>query len=484
MMKYLRILVLSMAVVGLMAGSAFAQAALNAGNTTLAAEKISPTVDYATGAINTGYQTGGPIAATTVIKVSITNGKFTPGPGIIGIYDPVTTTVMGVGTVPAAPNNTSANVTLVSPLASGTVYQIDSPPGAGVLNGVSVPAGSPAGTIVTLSLDSVTIPGDPNVVASAPAITVKNQFSATLAPVTSKLDFADNMETFVPAWFPNPPRTSTPWESQAALRFVSDETILDKIVVADGPGACDSSLPGDTVNAKITGNLTGIGFIEYEGYGLVITTTYPVTAADRTNGFATLALPGVFDICKNNDVAPFDSALELTAADIAGTSIPTGVRTATITLVGAGAPGVVAGYSRALVAAGTTSHDIQLDATQLYIPLVGSNPPDRETYIKLQSKSTIAGSNGVKVAILASDGSVSTIYDAGSITSGTPKTITGAELVAAAAAAGKTVDGVAGFAAIVTVNAPQADVFAYANMVDAFGAKRVPCKVVGGGIVE
>jgi hypothetical protein len=335
-----------------------------------------------------------------------------------------------------------------------------------------------------LNLDSVTIPGDPNVVASAPAITVKNQFSATLAPVTSKLDFADNMETFlVPAPVPaRAPRTKTLLESQAGLRIVSDDTILDKIVLVGGPGVCTWILAGgDAVKSKITGNLTGIAAIEYEG---VATTTYAITAVDRTNGYATLGtLTGALvDICKSTDLNPFNSSLELTAANTTGTSIPAGIRTAQITLTGGGL--VAAGYTRDLVAAGATSHDIQLDATQIYIPLVGSDPPGRETYIKLQSKSAIAGSNGVRVAILASDGSVTAIYDAGTITSGVPKTITGAELVAAAAAAGKTVDGVAGFACIVTVNAPNADVFAYANMIDASGAKRVPCKVVGGGIVE
>jgi hypothetical protein len=57
-------------------------------------------------------------------------------------------------------------------------------------------------------------------------------------------------------------------------------------------------------------------------------------------------------------------------------------------------------------------------------------------------------------------------------------------LVAAAATAGKTVSGSAGFAVIVTVNAPETDVFAYANMIDASGAKRIPVKTVNGVISE
>jgi len=136
-----------------------------------------------------------------------------------------------------------------------------------------------------------------------------------------------------------------------------------------------------------------------------------------------------------------------------------------------------------LAAAGTKTHDIQFDATQYYIPLVGSNLPARETYIKVQSKNTLASANGVNVQILCKDGSL-IVYSAGTVSPGVPLTITGSQLVAAAAAAGKSVDGVAGFAAIVTVNAPEADVFAYANMIDSSGAKRIPAKTFKGYIVE
>jgi hypothetical protein len=134
------------------------------------------------------------------------------------------------------------------------------------------------------------------------------------------------------------------------------------------------------------------------------------------------------------------------------------------------------------ILAATTAWTWSLDASQYYIPLVGSGT-GRETYIKLQSKSILAGSNGVSIAILANDGSIVATWT-GLIQAGIPLTISGAQLVAAAAVAGKTVDGLAGFAVIVTVNAPEADVFAYANMVDTSGAKRIPVKTVGGVISE
>jgi hypothetical protein len=138
-----------------------------------------------------------------------------------------------------------------------------------------------------------------------------------------------------------------------------------------------------------------------------------------------------------------------------------------------------------LIPAGTPSHIIQLDAAQLYIPLIKVNPAaGEETYIKLQSKSTIGGTNGVLVQILASDGSL-VPYNAGTITPGIPLTITGSQLVSAVTSAGKTVDGAKGFAVIVTVNAPEGDVFAYANTCsNTAGCKRIPVKTVDGKIVE
>ena len=127
----------------------------------------------------------------------------------------------------------------------------------------------------------------------------------------------------------------------------------------------------------------------------------------------------------------------------------------------------------------------QLNATQYYVPLIKSDSANGiKTFIKIQSKSTVAGSNGVNVQILASDGTMVTYTPSISITSGTPYVITGTDLVNAAAAAGHPVSGVNGFAAIITVNAPESDVFTYANIMDPAGAKRVPVKTVGGTIVE
>ena len=476
MKKSFMVLFLAFLIVGLISASAFAAAQLNAGNTTLAAERISPTTDYTASSVYTAYQTGGPVAASTVIKISLTNGKFNAG-STIDICNG--TTSMGNSDTLSSDSN-YVEITLTSPLASGTVYTFQPNACTGTpLNNVIVPAGSVAGTVISMTVDNKLTPGDPNVYATAPVITVKNQFSATLLPVTSKLDFNDNMETFIPDSSCTTPPCTTATESKAALLIVSDESINDKVTLAPGGGTCDRQLAAnDLLTAKITGNLQGISAVEYEA---TATTTYTVTATDRTNGYATLTVAGNrLSICRSTDTPKIYRALELTAANTAGIPIIAGTRTAQITIKGGGT--IPAGYTRDLIPAGTPSHIIQLDATQYYIPLI-KVATGEDTYIKLQSKSTIGGANGVSIQILASDGSLVT-YNAGTITPGTPLTITGSQLVSAVTSAGKTVDGSKGFAAIVTINAPEGDVFAYANICNVSGCKRIPVKTVNGTIVE
>jgi hypothetical protein len=464
------------------ASDSFADAKLNAGNTSLAAEKISPTTDYTASSVHIAYQPEGPVAASTTIKISLTNGKFEPSTTIHICYG---TTSMGHGTVPAAPNNNYVEITLENTLASGTAYTIQSGTtcsSTGTLS-IIVPAGTGAGTVISMTVENAQSPSDLSVYATAPVITVKNQFSATLKPVTSRLDFANNMEKFKgeTACTPATPPCTADTASRAALLIVSDESINDKVTVT-GSTACDYKLAaGDSLVVKITGNLQGLGSIDYEG---AATTTHRISDTDRTNGYATLTVQGdQLSICKSTDSSRVYRALVLTEDGISGTPIIPGTRTAQITIKGGG--NIASGYSRDLIPAGTPSHIIQLDATQYYIPLIKYNPAaGEETYIKLQSKSKIAGANGVLVQILASDGSL-VPYNAGTITPGTPLLITGSQLVSAVTNAGKTVDGSQGFAVIVTVNTPEADVFAYANTCsNAAGCKRIPVKTVGGKIVE
>jgi hypothetical protein len=65
---------------GAFCSQAFAVASLNAGNTTLAAEKIPPTAPaYPVAAVNTAYEPAGAVALSTVINVALANGAFAPG---------------------------------------------------------------------------------------------------------------------------------------------------------------------------------------------------------------------------------------------------------------------------------------------------------------------------------------------------------------------------------------------------------------------
>jgi len=374
-MGYSKILLLSLVAIGWMSGSAFAAASLNAGNTTLAAELISPTVDYSAPAVNTAYQPGGPVATSTVIKVSLTNGTFNAGTtlDICGLLGGVSTS-FGTGTVPGSPNNTYANITLASPLASGFVYTIQDDRCAGPftpLTNVNVPAGSLDGTAIIMKVANKDIPSDPNILAEAPVLTVTNQFTASLTKVTSKLDSADNMETFATSGT-SLPYTPSATQSEAAITIISNESIYDRVIVGAGGGSCQRTLAaGDAVRFKITGKLTGISNIKY-GVAGTPAQSYTVTAADRTNGYAALMVPGNnLLICCSTDTPITKRALELTAANATGTSILPGTRTAQITLLGGG--NVVAGYSRDLVAAGTVSHDITIhDNLVLYDDFSGT----------------------------------------------------------------------------------------------------------------
>jgi hypothetical protein len=284
------------------------------------------------------------------------------------------------------------------------------------------------------------------------------------------------METFVVTGTALP-YTPSATQSQAGIVLIGNAA-LDNGVAITTVGVCTNTLAAtEQIDFKITGNLTGISQINYDNGAAG--RTYTVLAADRTAGFATLSVTGAnLLICKATETATA-KALELQAANVTGTPIVTGARTVTVTLLKKTA---VSAADRALIAAGTTSHTFTLDGSQYYIPLVGSST-GRETYIKLQSKSLVAGSNGVTIAILDNLGGITATWT-GQIQPGIPLTISGADLVAAAATAGKTVSGSAGFAVIVTVNAPETDVFAYANMIDASGAKRIPVKTVNGVISE
>jgi hypothetical protein len=496
MKKYFKIAILTFLVVGLMSGSAFAAAALNAGNTSVAAEKIGAGA-YATAGFQSAYQTGGPIGATEVLKLSFGNATINGAHAIGAVKMCNGATLVGANTVATAGGDTSVNITLTAPLSTGVVYNFAAPGACAAASNpftlVSIAGGTADGGQATLTVDSVTSPGNVNVYAQAPIFTVRNQFTATLLPVTSRLDFATGRKTFVAdAAAQGTPRTPSVTQSQAALRIVSDETIQDKIVVAAGGGACTRVLAGgEIINARIAGDFTGLAsvglYIDATGDGAAATDTVAITAAMRTAGVVTLPLTNVgVEYCYSSDVpgaavAPYQyKRLQLVATGAAGTSaIATGARTITLSLTAAGA----FANTRALIAAGTTSHTFAYNGTVYYLPL-GRSDATRSTYVKLQSKSVTTGSNGVSVQVLCGNGTMATFTPGEAFAIGTKHTITvyGTEMAAACAATSPV--SADGFAAIITVNAPEADVFGYANILDATGSKRIPLKTVNGAIVE
>ncbi len=480
MMRYLKILFVSMVVIGLMTGSALA-ASLNAGNTTVASELVPAAGAPVPGGVNTAYQPTGPVAATTQIKVSLTNGTFAAGQ--IDLCDSWGNSYLA-GPVTTVAGATSVTMTLTVPLASGTVYNFQ--PAACVagpvaLTNVNIAAGAVGGSVVTMTVDNALNPGDPNIYATAPVTTLVDQFSIELTPVTSVIRFAGGMRDFA----------GTITTSTNTFVLLSNETIGTRVITGLPDNvSCLSPMSGGggkdfryTATPGTGNNFSGVATFTFSGAvtGVVIDNVIATGDASATGvvtGLVNTRVCGSATPAATKALAGNRNSLILT---VDGTTVIT-PRTYNIkidTVEG----GEILAAARTLFgpALGWTW---RLDATQYYIPLIGSVPPGRETYIKLQSKSTAAGTNGVSVAILASDGTITATYSPGTITSGTPMTITGAQLVAAATAAGKTVDGAAGFAAIITVNAPEADLFVYANMIDAAGAKRIPVKTVAGYIVE
>jgi hypothetical protein len=260
---------------------------------------------------------------------------------------------------------------------------------------------------------------------------------------------------------------------QAAIKVTSDETLANKVDTAG------NGLPAGTVDVKVTGSLTGVTNIRYSRDGIATSADYTILAADRTAGAATLSIQAAaIFIDRSSDTTHPSQALWLT---VNGTTVQS-ARSFTVEVTLKKAAPIL--RDRALVAAGTTAWTWTLDATNIYIPLVGFNTAGtRETFIKIFSKSSAAGSNAVTVSVLASDGTMVAL-NAGTITPGVAFTLTGSGLGAGVDAAGKTVDGVQGFPAIISINAPEADLFIFANIVDPSGAKVVPSKVVGGVISE
>ncbi len=480
--KVLSMFAIAALIVGVMATGALASPQLNAGNTTIAAEVIPPATATAPAhiAVQTAYQPDTPIAGSTKINVTLTNGKFTSGE--VAIYDPVNHTVMGSGTVDTTGNSVVIQLGNNQPLSTGTAYTIVDYDGSSASSFLTVDVkGLTAGATVTLKVDSYDTPGDPAIFATATVAKVRNEISAEIKKVTSKLDFATGMESFVDdtGSVTKAPNTSDK-DSNAALYFYDDTSIVKNLGWSSSYTTEPIRNTTLGVKVRISGDLTGLSKVIYDNGGSA-QKDKDITDTDRTNGYVDVELENGVMIAKKNSTWDPDEIASLTLETDKSETLATGDRTIEVTLEHQDS-GPVYAPDRVLIPAGTVSHTFVLNATQYYLPLIGHDAANgRETYIKIQSKSEVSGANGVRVTILCDDGSTVN-YDAGTVQAGKPLTITGADLANAVAAAGKTVGD--SFAAIVTVNAPEKDLFVYANIIDPNGAKRVPCKAVNGKIVE
>ncbi|MGC9188865.1 MAG: hypothetical protein ACP5F0_06190, partial [Sulfurihydrogenibium sp.] len=456
---------------------------LNAGNTTVAEEVIGAFGGYDVKVTN-AYQVDQPIAAGNKIKLTLSGAKFSVGSGG-NIYICTSNTQIGVGTV--ATGGAEASILISAAMGAGTIYYFAdvacSTTSVAISNKYvhySISTGTKAGQTVTLTIAGLQgaagIADTQGVVA-----TVKKQFTAQINPTSARIDL-----TNLKAFFRSDSLIINSLTIQAPFRVISDETIADRFVVNfTNPNTCDGKIKTNTTLGGIATNgwsatftLKG-KFQEYSLIAIIDTTGFTpikqrnIEASDRTNGQVTISnfdLGANGIVCKNALDAPTYIQLKVDGQ----TQIQEDTKKLTITFKNGS-------YTSDLLT-DATAFIVKLNATTLYVPLVGVNPATgRETYIKLQMSNNIVSSTDVTFFILAGDGSIVATYNK-TLTAGQPLTVTGTELKNAAIAAGKTVGD--SFAVRIVIPNQESEIYAYANIVDPSGAKRVPVKVECGKIVE
>jgi len=486
-----------------MSGSAFAVLPnLDAGNTSMATELVQPTVDTAAPAVGIAYQVNGAVGIGTTLKFTLSNGTYAAvavtnwalcreNPAIPGAA--LIVTAAGPATVAG---DTSFNLTTNTGLGVGTIYYLQANNCAALgtaVGAINVIGGTTSGT-VSMAITSVTNPGDAKVETSGVIVTLKDQFSATITPVVSKMSFATGRTTLLADGvvdYPNTVVAGTTSDSTAKIVIKNDATIANAVKFLVNPtAAClGTLLAGDTstLKVKVTGNLTGVDTLQWNNPGVAAADkAYVLTALDHTNGYATVPVLGnEIGICSSSSpTAGTASGIDLivdtnNALAPKAPTLVAGSFTTEVKLVGTNAVAFAAAATRVLTTA--TSHTFAFDGTVYYLGLVRSDAT-HETYAKIQSKNVTAGANGLTVQVLCGDGTMATFTPADLLVAGTPVTITGTAMAAACAATSPV--NANGFAAVITVNAPEADVFGYANISEPTGSKRVPLKTVNGAIVE
>ncbi|MFA5284166.1 MAG: hypothetical protein WC347_01085 [Smithellaceae bacterium] len=496
MKKYFSICILTLFAVGLMSSSAFAVvASFDGGNSTIASELITAGTPYTLSATsgNNAYQPAGAVAVSKQIKVSLTGGSFNAIPGGLRMCDSAVGNQVGISAAVALGDVTTTIITS-APLSLGTIYNFQPIACAGLVGApmgtsLSINAGSTSGSKLYMTVDNYQAPGDSLLYASGLIATVENQFSAALiTPASDKIDFAAT----VPLSKFKAGGSDTTTTSLAKVLIMSNEALGTK--VATGLAGSDTTCvayndAGANLEAfsftvtPATGTM-GAGFHataaiqaqEGANVGAKQTIKGTVATTDTTETGNVNLNTGAMKICGSHA----SSTLQATAGNQIDVILQVTGTTALASkdyklAIGTTTAGLVVAGPRNLLPA-TVAWSWGMDATQFYVPFIKSSTVQgKETMIKLQSKSSAAGTNGVSVQVLATDGTMVTFTpDTAAITPGTMYSISGADLIAKVQAAGKAVDGDKGFAAIITVDTPGTDVFAYAQMVNASGEKRIP----------
>jgi len=454
MMRYLKILFLSLVVIGLMAGSAFA-GSFTTFTPWKAAKEV---VDGGTTAV----------PAVTNIGAKVTGIEYKPSDIPLGVLsDAVVTYTVSSGKLDGTGLQVCEGTTLIADSLSGS--------GTGTL---VFQKGTGSGVVEngkTYKIQKkVTSNCDTGLVAADLTLTVPPGTSSTTLTTKSGVAATQVIHDTASAAL-----VSVIPEFKASLSLKADQKIspAEGFKKFTGPATTDAitiKIEKETVDFATTtagGDVTTIKLALTDVSGLA------TTSVASTEGFAcTLSLTTKIATCtKTAAAAPVEPIITFTVDGITVLAERTFTATNEIDFATAGMKDRTVANDFALLKDADAGKWVY-DATKVYLPLIGTNPAEgRETYIKLQSTETTT----VKAIVLASDGST-VVVDLGTITAGTPKTITGEDLKNLVTAAGKSVDGVAGFAAVLSVTAAKENIYGYANIIDPFGAKRVPLSIESG----
>lgn len=368
-----------------------------------------------------------------------------PDGNLVGEYD------HGEGTNTIAFTNTNAGSGIVSNSSAYTIgynggADCDSSP-AGDDIVISVPPGTTSQTLtVKAGITSTQVIHDE---ASGQLTEVTNMLSAAVSQkANAVIDFAEEFKLF----YDNN-------EGDDA-----DSVAVEWTVEALDDYGADVSVADDRAYSLVASDISGIDLVQVNGVDCTETTatkTYTCTVS-------------------NNDIT--DGETDEIVIFVDGDTV-LGERTFTITAQYAFDDASMEDRTSANSTALLTTADAgkwTLRGTSVYVPLIKTVAGKSETLIKLQSSDTTAGANAVKAQVLATDGSLVSV-SLGSITAGTPLDILGSAIKTAVTAAGKSVNGTTGFAAVLNINAGADKLFGYGIVQDGTSQKRLPLNITGSG---